>query len=57
MSDKRLWISKAIKHPGALRAAAKRKKMSVSEYCDSNRIGTTGKRRCALAKTLRSFHH
>ena len=49
------WIQAAIKKPGALTAAAKAKKMSISEYCSQPGLSTTSKRRCNLAKTLRKL--
>ena len=48
------WIKKAIKKPGALTAAAKADGKSISEYC-KNPPSTKAKRRCNLAKTLKSF--
>ena len=62
MSNKR-WIAGAIKHPGALRATAKRRglisgdeKLSLSDLGKLAKGGsTTTKRRVALAKTLRKF--
>ena len=48
------WIKDAIKKPGSLTAAAKRKGMSISQYC-KNPPSTKAKRRCNLAKTLNSF--
>ena len=48
------WIKDAIKKPGSLTAAAKRKGMSISQYC-KNPPSTKAKRRCNLAKTLKSF--
>lgn len=52
---KKKWIKGAIKHPGALTRAAKRKNMSISQYCAQKNLSTTAKRRCALAKTLRGM--
>lgn len=49
------WIQKAIKKPGALTRLAKRSGMSILEYCRKPNLSTTNKRRCNLAKTLRSF--
>ena len=48
------WIKDAIKKPGSLTAAAKAKGMSISQYC-KNPPSTKAKRRCNLAKTLKSF--
>jgi len=53
---KKKFIQKAIKHPGALTRAAKRAGKSISAYCAQGNLSTTAKRRCNLAKTLRSFH-
>lgn len=53
---KKHWIQGAIKHPGALKAAAKKAGKSVQEFCSSGNLSPTNKRRCALAKTLRSMH-
>lgn len=52
--SKKNWIKDAIKKPGSLTAAAKRKGMSISQYC-KNPPSTKAKRRCNLAKTLKSF--
>lgn len=49
------WISEAIKHPGALTAAAKAKKESISQYCAGDNLSGVAKKRCALAKTLKGF--
>lgn len=53
------WIQGAIKRPGALTRQAKAAGMSVSAYIahPPKGISTTTKRRIALAKTLKSFHH
>ena len=47
------WISKAIKHPGAMTAAAKREGLSNAEYEQKHKgdKGTSGKR-ARLAITL-----
>ncbi len=50
------FIAGAIKHPGALTAAAKAKGMTISSYCAQSNLSTTAKRRCNLAKTLKSFN-
>ena len=52
------WISKAIKHPGALTAQAKRAGESPMEFAREHKgdSGTTGKR-ARLALTLRGMHH
>ncbi len=60
------WIKGAIKHPGALRAAAKKhgaikksgkinltKMQKIADKSDSTKL----KRRVALAKTLKKMHH
>lgn len=64
---KRKWIQKAIKHPGALRATAKRagliegdEKLSLSDLAKLEaRAKATGNtkllRRVNLARTLRKF--
>lgn len=51
------WISKAIKHPGAFSAKAKRAGMSTAAYATKvtkpgSRASTTTKRQANLAKTL-----
>ena len=50
------WIQKTIKHPGALRTAAKRAGMSTMAYARKMRHapGTVGKR-ARLALTLRKL--
>ena len=51
---KRLNIKKAIKKPGALTAAAKRKGMSIAQYC-KNPPGRKATQRCNFAKTLKKI--
>jgi hypothetical protein len=55
---KKHWISKAIKHPGAERKAAKRAGKSTREYMEEhkNSKGTAGKR-ARLGLTLEKMHH
>jgi len=53
--QKNNWISGAIQHPGSLRATAAAAKMSIAQYCAQPNISSTSKRRCALARTLKSF--
>lgn len=52
------FIRKAIKHPGAETAAAKRAGESVHQYAEAHKHakGTAGKR-ARLALTLESMHH
>ena len=55
------WISGAIKRPGALKAKAKRAKMSLSSYIEKVTAEGSGasartKKQANLAKTLRGFH-
>ena len=57
MAKKEKWIQKAIKHPGAFTAKAKRAGMSVQQYARSvlkegSRASTTTKRQAALAIRL-----
>lgn len=49
------WIAGAIKHPGALTAAAKKAGKSISEYCAGGNLSSTAKKRCALARTLKKM--
>jgi hypothetical protein len=56
MAKKKKWIAGAIKKPGSLTAAAKRKDMSISEYCAQGNLSGKAKKRCALAKTLKGMH-
>lgn len=51
------WISKAIKHPGALTAQAKKAGMSPMAFAEKHKhdSGTTGNR-SRLAITLRHMH-
>jgi len=51
------WISKAIKHPGALTAQAKKAGKSPMAFAREHQhdTGTTGKR-ARLALTLRKMH-
>lgn len=53
---KKKWIAGAIKRPGALTAAAKAKGMTIAQYCAQSGLSTLAKRRCNLAKTLKSFN-
>ncbi len=51
------WIAKAIKHPGAFRAKAKRAGESTAEYANEvtkpgSRASAKTKRQANLAKTL-----
>lgn len=52
------WIAKAIKHPGALTAQAKKAGESPMEFAEKHKhdSGTTGKR-ARLAITLRGMRH
>ena len=52
------WIKGAIKHPGAMTAAAKREGESTSEYEEKHKhdSGKAGKR-ARLALTLKKMHH
>ncbi len=60
MSDKpkKKWIKSAIKHPGAMTAAAKREGVSNSEYIAEHKhdSGVSGKR-ARLAETLKHMNH
>jgi uncharacterized Zn finger protein (UPF0148 family) len=55
--EEKNWIQAAIKHPDALRKAAKKAHMSTSEYEKKHMhdSGTTGKR-ARLAMTLKKLH-
>lgn len=52
------WIAGAIKHPGAMTAAAKREGVSNSEY-ESEHAHDSGKagERARFALALKGFHH
>ncbi len=52
------WIAGAIKHPGAMTAAAKREGVSNSEY-ESEHKGDSGKsgQRARLALSLKGLKH
>jgi hypothetical protein len=52
------WIAGAIKHPGAMTAAAKREGVSNSKY-EQEHKGDSGKagKRARLAITLKKMHH
>lgn len=56
--SKKKWIQKAIKHPGALKQAAKRKGMTVAQYCaqPKSALSLTDQRRCNLYHTLMKMH-
>lgn len=47
------WIQSSIKHPGALTKKAKAKNMSISKYCSQDKLSSTSKHQCNLAKTLK----
>ena len=49
------WIQNAIKSPGSLTAAAKATGKSITEYCAQKNLSPLARKRCSLAKTLRSF--
>lgn len=54
------WIQKAIKHPGAFTAKAKKAGMSVSTYAKKvlkkgSKASATTKRQANLARTLRKM--
>lgn len=55
---KKHWIAGAIKHPGAMTAAAKREGVSNSKYEQEHKgdSGTSGKR-ARLALTLKKMRH
>jgi len=53
---KKKFIAGAIKHPGALTASAKKAGKSISQFCAGSNLSPTDKKRCSLAKTLKSFH-
>lgn len=52
------WIGPVVKtmKKGALTAQAKAAGMSITEFCAQPNLSTTTKKRCSLAKTLKSFH-
>ncbi len=52
------WIKGAIKHPGALKAAAKKAGESTHEFAEAHKhdSGKTGNR-ARLALTLMGMHH
>lgn len=54
---KKKWIKGAIKHPGAMTAAAEREGVSNSEYIQEHKhdSGKAGKR-ARLAETLKHMH-
>ena len=51
---KKLDIKKAIKKPGSLTAAAKRKGMTIAQYCKNPPSKKAGYR-CRFAKTLKKI--
>jgi len=55
---KKHWIKAAIKHPGAMTAAAKNEGVSNSEYISEHKhdSGKAG-HRARLADTLKGMHH
>ena len=57
VAEKKKWIKGAIRHPGALKRAAKRAGESTREYAEAHKhdSGTTGKR-ARLAETLMGMH-
>lgn len=58
MAEKKRWIKAAIKHPGAMTAAAKKEGVSNSEYIKEHKhdSGKSGQR-ARLAETLEGMHH
>jgi hypothetical protein len=50
------WIQKMNMKKGALTATAKRAGKSLDELCSSPNLSGRTAKRCALRKTLRSFH-
>jgi len=48
-------MQQAVKHPGALRAKAKRAGMSVTQYCSQGNLDATTKRQCNLARTFNKY--
>lgn len=50
------WIQGAIKHPGALKAAAARAKQPLSEYMKRTDLSPVQQKRVNLAKTLKKMH-
>lgn len=50
------WIAGAIKHPGALTAAAAKAGMSMDAYCAQDNLSPKEGKRCALRKTLMKFN-
>lgn len=58
MAKKKKWIQTAIRHPGALKAAAKRAGETTREYAEAHKgaSGVEG-RRSRLALTLMGMHH
>lgn len=57
MAQKKKWIQRAIRHPGALRAAAKRAGKSTHSFAESHKhaSGKLGNR-ARLALTLMGMH-
>jgi hypothetical protein len=58
MAKKSKWISGAIKHPGAFKAAAQRAGKTTREFAKEHEhdSGTLGNR-ARLAETLMGMHH
>ena len=54
--NKKNWIKGAIKKPGALTATAKGQGKSLDEICSGSNLSSVTARRCALRKTLKTFH-
>lgn len=52
---KRNFIQGAIKHPGALKEAAKRAGMTIAAYCGQSNLDTHGKQMCNLYRTLKKL--
>lgn len=57
VANKKKWIKGAIRHPGALKRAAKRAGESTKQYADKHKhdSGKTGQR-ARLAETLMGMH-
>jgi hypothetical protein len=60
MSEKKLWIKGAIKHPGALKkqlGVKPTRKIPIKKLNTAAKKGGVVGKRARLAKTLKGFHH
>lgn len=53
--NKKKWIQKAIKRPGALTEQAKKAGMTIEQFCSREDLSPLAQKRCNLWRTLRKL--